>query len=465
MREFFVSQRGLLDRRVSSRRLAPRRDAADLRQSPEHVLAAVGQARAARPAKAGASSSSPRTSRRTRGWCGRSTQGGYGARRDVERRLSPQRDGGAHRPRRGLLQRHARGRRRSSSRREVRLSLSGPVLPLAAATSAARPPCDLPPPRFVTFLQNHDQVANSARGLRGSRADEPGALARDDGAAAARCRARRCCFRARSSPRRRPFLYLRGSRGRSARRPVANGPRREFLEQFPEHARPDDAGRCSPIRRRSTTFKRCKLDFGERERTREAYALHTDLLRLRREEPAFARAAMRPARRRRAVRSRVRAALLHAEHRDDRLLVVNLGRRSDPRSIAEPLLAPPADSDWRCAWSSEDPPYGGGGTPDIVPDGMVLPGESRDGAAPDPGGCAVLDQGAAATNCCDEAEPFGSTCAGRRRRRRCTSCSTREWLVTNGLGGYASGTVAGRDHAPLSRAARSPRCRRRSAAW
>ena len=40
---------------------------------------------------------------------------------------------------------------------------------------------------------------------------------------------------------------------------------------------------------------------------------------------------------------------------------------------------------------------------------------------------------------------------------------TREWLVTNGLGGYASGTVAGvptrRYHGLLS-----PRCRRRSGA-
>ena len=39
---------------------------------------------------------------------------------------------------------------------------------------------------------------------------------------------------------------------------------------------------------------------------------------------------------------------------------------------------------------------------------------------------------------------------------------TREWLVTNGLGGYASGTVAGVHHAPLStathrRAARAAR--------
>ena len=33
------------------------------------------------------------------------------------------------------------------------------------------------------------------------------------------------------------------------------------------------------------------------------------------------------------------------------------------------------------------------------------------------------------------------------------SLVTREWLVTNGLGGYASGTVLGVDHAAVSRAA------------
>jgi len=36
----------------------------------------------------------------------------------------------------------------------------------------------------------------------------------------------------------------------------------------------------------------------------------------------------------------------------------------------------------------------------------------------------------------------------------------REWLVTNGLGGYASGTVSG-----AITASSSPRCPRRSDAW
>ena len=57
-------------------------------------------------------------------------------------------------------------------------------------------------------------------------------------------------------------------------------------------------------------------------------------------------------------------------------------------------------------------------------------------------------------------------CIPRPTRRRAPDdpLPRREWLVTNGLGGYASGTVAGvvtrRYHGLLSR-----RCRRRSAAW
>ncbi|HEY2573914.1 MAG TPA: hypothetical protein VGH65_07590, partial [Verrucomicrobiaceae bacterium] len=31
----------------------------------------------------------------------------------------------------------------------------------------------------------------------------------------------------------------------------------------------------------------------------------------------------------------------------------------------EPLLAPPEETEWQMVWSSEDPKYGGGGTPPV----------------------------------------------------------------------------------------------------
>jgi maltooligosyltrehalose trehalohydrolase len=67
------------------------------------------------------------------------------------------------------------------------------------------------------------------------------------------------------------------------------------------------------------------------------------------------------------------------------LLLVNLGRDLKRTSFAEPLLAPPVDSDWAVAWSSEDPKYEGGGTPDLWPGGTwSIPGESAIVLAPGP---------------------------------------------------------------------------------
>jgi maltooligosyltrehalose trehalohydrolase len=56
-------------------------------------------------------------------------------------------------------------------------------------------------------------------------------------------------------------------------------------------------------------------------------------------------------------------------HADDRLVLVNLGPLLGRDSIADPLTAPPSGSDWSLQWSSEEPKYGGGGTPDVWPDG------------------------------------------------------------------------------------------------
>ena len=49
---------------------------------------------------------------------------------------------------------------------------------------------------------------------------------------------------------------------------------------------------------------------------------------------------------------------------DDRLLVVNLGTDLSLVPNPEPLLAPPARGSWVELWSSEDPHYGGSGTPE-----------------------------------------------------------------------------------------------------
>ena len=125
------------------------------------------------------------------------------------------------------------------------------------------------------------------------------------------------------------------------------------------------------------TFERCKLDWRELEAHESAYALHLDLLRLRREDPAFS--AQEPGMVDGCVLSHTAFALRYftPNHREDRVLIVNLGRDLRRASFAEPLLAPPPGTDWTLNWSSENPRYGGTGTANLWPDGQWrIAGES-----------------------------------------------------------------------------------------
>ena len=115
------------------------------------------------------------------------------------------------------------------------------------------------------------------------------------------------------------------------------------------------------------TFQRCKLDFSERATHAGIYALHRDLLRLRRENRAFSR----------QRRGDLDGAVLGAaafvlryfgETGDDRLLIVNLGVDLRLSPAPEPLLAPPEGCRWQLLWCSEDPVYGGSGIPPLETD-------------------------------------------------------------------------------------------------
>lgn len=54
---------------------------------------------------------------------------------------------------------------------------------------------------------------------------------------------------------------------------------------------------------------------------------------------------------------------------DDRLILVNLGRDLELDPSPEPLLAPPAGTAWSFFWATEDPRYGGMGTPPWTSEG------------------------------------------------------------------------------------------------
>ena len=110
-RAYLRPERALLDRRVSFRRPAARRDAGHQGRVARHVIAEIIRPpRATRPA-ACRSTSSPRTSRRTRSLVRAAGVGRLRRRRAVERRCAPYGGGRADRPARGVLSRlpgHAR---------------------------------------------------------------------------------------------------------------------------------------------------------------------------------------------------------------------------------------------------------------------------------------------------------------------------------------------------------------------
>jgi len=57
--------------------------------------------------------------------------------------------------------------------------------------------------------------------------------------------------------------------------------------------------------------------------------------------------------------------------------LINLGADLSLATFAEPLVAPPSLAGWQSLWSSEDPRYGGSGTPAVDRDGAyTLPAES-----------------------------------------------------------------------------------------
>ena len=230
---------------------------------------------------------------------------------------------------------------------------------------------DLPPHRFVTFIENHDQVANSGRGLRLNQLTSPGKL-RALTAYLLLGPATPMLFQGQEWASTRPFLYFAHHEPDLAR--LVHEGRRGELKRFRSLSSPDVLAQVADPAA-ADTFTRSKLDWEERERRRDWLALHADLLSLRKSDPAF-----RPGVRVDGAVISPAALVLRAfvNGPDDRLLVVNLGRDLKLDPIPEPLLAPPdGAARWAAVWSSEEPVYGGHGTAPLdTDDGWLIPGES-----------------------------------------------------------------------------------------
>ena len=240
------------------------------------------------------------------------------------------------------------------------------------------PALGLAPHAFVGFIQNHDQVANSARGLRAHRLTSPGRL-RAMTALLLLMPSTPMLFMGQEFAASAPFHYFADHDPGLAEK-VRRG-RAEFLAQFRSIATRETFTRL-PDPGDASTFERCKLDHAERDTHREAYELHRDLLRLRRVDAVFS--AQEPRALDGAVLGPGAFVLRYfGAEDDDRLLVVNFGPDFNLNPAPEPLLAPPAGKVWHTVWSSEDYAYGGTGTPRLeTKNNWCIPGESAVALAP-----------------------------------------------------------------------------------
>jgi maltooligosyltrehalose trehalohydrolase len=229
------------------------------------------------------------------------------------------------------------------------------------------PTLDLSAESFVVFLQNHDQIANSGTGERCHALTSPG-----------RFRAMTAyfllmpgipmLFQGQEFGASSPFFYFADHES-GLSRDVREG-RRLSLAQFPSLATSEmraqlaDPGDID-------TFRRSVIDLGERQRHTSIYALHRDLLELRRTDPVLGQ---RPCRIDGAALTDDAWMLrFFSQSGTDRLLIVNLGRDLLLGPAPEPLLAPIEGQAWRLLWSSEAPVYGGSGGPaqDAVGDWLI----------------------------------------------------------------------------------------------
>jgi maltooligosyltrehalose trehalohydrolase len=232
----------------------------------------------------------------------------------------------------------------------------------------------LPRYAFLAFVQNHDQVANSATGARVHETASPGAL-RAVLALVLLGPGTPMLFQGQEYSASRPFQYFADHHAELAAM-VRTG-RHQFLSQFPSLAGPEWLERL-PDPAAPETFARCKLDHEERlaGAHAEMLQLHKDLLAWRRTDAVFQRqgedgldgAVLAPA---------ALVVRFYGRDGDDRLLLVNLGADLHLDPAPEPLLAPPAGRSFELAWSSESVEYGGAGTAPVeTDDGWHIPGQA-----------------------------------------------------------------------------------------
>ena len=232
------------------------------------------------------------------------------------------------------------------------------------------------PASFINYIENHDQVANLGMGRRLHQITHPGRY-RAMTALLLLSPQTPLLFQGQEFAATAPFVFF-ADHSAELNAKVKEG-RLEFLSQFPSLSNKHMRAQI-PDPTDEKVFHSCRLDLSEREVHHEAYDLHRDLLRLRREDTVFkAQGNIDGA----TLDDEIFVLRFFGDNGDDRLLFTNLGIDKRLSPLPEPLLAPPPGAEWRVVWSSEDPRYGGGGAlPVETVESWFIPGESAFAFAP-----------------------------------------------------------------------------------
>ncbi len=208
------------------------------------------------------------------------------------------------------------------------------------------PTLHVPKCSFVTYTQNHDQVANHPDGKRLHEITDQQTYRALLGFALL-APGTPMLFMGQEFESPRPFHFFTDHNKELAK--AVDAGRREFLSQFPTYRdSPALAAMLNP--NDEVVFSQSKIGSPRTERALSASAFVKELLSLRRTDPVLAQS-----------EPHIDGAVLHSKSfalryfdatHGDRLMIVNLGSAFDFSPVSEPLLAPPENSDWNLLWTS-----------------------------------------------------------------------------------------------------------------
>jgi maltooligosyltrehalose trehalohydrolase len=220
------------------------------------------------------------------------------------------------------------------------------------------PTLNIPREKFIVYLQNHDQIANIGFSYRLDKLTSPSRL-RAITTLMLLVPSTPLLFMGQEFNASTEFNYF-ADHEEELNKIVFEG-RKKFMSQFINSATTEMQQLLKkPSDKKS--FLESKLKFDERRTNQTFYNMVKELLKIRKNDPVI------------KLQGEIDGAILAEEafvlryfggEKGDRLLVVNLGLNINEMSIAEPLMAPAVGKEWELIFSTEDPKYGGQGTPPL----------------------------------------------------------------------------------------------------